>query len=70
MKALRFNRFGDVEAVLHVEEVPEPVPGPDEVLVEVHTASINPSDAKNVQGKFTQTRLPRTLGRDLAGACT
>ncbi len=67
MKALRFNRFGDAEAVLHVEEVPEPVPGPDEVLVEVHAASINPSDVKNVQGKFAQTRLPRTPGRDLAG---
>jgi NADPH:quinone reductase-like Zn-dependent oxidoreductase len=67
MKALRFNRFGDVEAVLHVEEVPEPVPGPDEVLVEIHAASINPSDVKNVQGKFAQTSLPRTPGRDLAG---
>jgi NADPH:quinone reductase-like Zn-dependent oxidoreductase len=67
MKALRFNRFGDVEAVLHVEEVPEPVPGPDEVVVKVRAASINPSDVKNVQGRFAQTTLPRTPGRDLAG---
>jgi NADPH:quinone reductase-like Zn-dependent oxidoreductase len=67
MKALRFNRFGDVEAVLHVEEVPEPVPGPDEVVVKVRAASINPTDVKNVQGRFAQTTLPRTPGRDLAG---
>ena len=67
MKALRFNGFGEVEAVLHVEEVPKPVPGPDEVLVEVRAASINPSDVKNVQGRFGQTTLPRTPGRDLAG---
>jgi NADPH:quinone reductase-like Zn-dependent oxidoreductase len=67
MKAVRFNRFGDVEAVLHVEEVPEPVPGPDEVVVKVRAASINPSDVKNVQGRFAQTTLPRTPGRDLAG---
>src|SRR5271157_473306 len=67
MKALRFNGFGEVAAVLHVEEVPKPVPGPDEVLVEVHAASINPSDVKNVQGKFAQTSLPRIPGRDLAG---
>jgi NADPH:quinone reductase len=36
-------------------------------LVEVHAASINPADVKNVQGKFAQTTLPRTPGRDLAG---
>ena len=67
MKALRFDRFGDVETVLHIEEVPDPVPQPDEVLVRVHAASINPSDVKNVQGKFPQTSLPRIPGRDLAG---
>ncbi len=67
MKALRFNGFGEVTAVLHVEEVSKPIPGPDEVLVEVHAASINPADVKNVQGKFGQTTLPRIPGRDLAG---
>ena len=67
MKALRFSSFGDVSAVLHIEEVPMPVLAPDEVLVEVHAASINPSDVKNVQGKMKQTTLPRTPGRDLAG---
>ncbi len=67
MKALRFSNFGDVSAVLHVEELPTPVLTPNEVLVEVHAASINPSDVKNVQGKMKQTTLPRTPGRDLAG---
>ena len=67
MKALRFNGFGEVASVLHVEEVPKPVPGPEEVLVKVHAASINPSDVKNVQGKFAQTIPPRTPGRDIAG---
>lgn len=66
MKALRFNSFGDV-SVLHIEELPTPVPRPDEVLVQVHAASINPSDVKNVQGKMKQTTLPRTPGRDFAG---
>ena len=67
MKALRFKNFGDVAAVLHVEELPTPILAPDEVLVEVHAASINPSDVVNVQGKMKQTTLPRTPGRDLAG---
>jgi len=66
MKALRFSSFGDV-SVLHVEELPTPVPGPDEVLVQVHAAAINPSDAKNVQGKMKQITLPRTPGQDFAG---
>ncbi len=67
MKALRFSQFGEVQAVLHVEELPRPVPGPGEVLIEVHAASINPADVKNVQGSFPQTTLPRTPGRDIAG---
>lgn len=66
MKALRFSDFGEV-SVLHVEELPTPVPGPDEVLVQVHAASINPSDAKNVQGKMKQIALPRIPGQDFAG---
>ena len=67
MKALRFSNFGDVGAVLHVEELPTPTLAPGDVLVEVHASSINPSDVKNVQGKMKQTTLPRTPGRDLAG---
>jgi NADPH:quinone reductase-like Zn-dependent oxidoreductase len=35
--------------------------------VQVHAASINPSDVKNVQGKMKQIPLPRTPGQDLAG---
>jgi NADPH:quinone reductase len=66
MKALRFSSFGEV-SVLHVEELPTPVPSPDEVLVQVHAASINPSDAKNVQGKMKPISLPRTPGQDFAG---
>jgi NADPH:quinone reductase len=66
MRALRFHAFGDLSN-LRVEELPTPAPGSDEVLVKVHAASINPSDAKNVLGRFPQTKLPRTPGRDLAG---
>src|SRR5512139_3037009 len=66
MKALRFNSFGDL-SVLHVEELPTPTPRPDEVLVQVHAASINPSDVKNVQGKMKKISLPRIPGQDFAG---
>lgn len=67
MRALRFDRFGDL-AGLHVEELLTPVPDPGEVVVKVHAASINPSDVKNVEGKMEGTTLPRTPGRDFAGS--
>jgi NADPH2:quinone reductase len=66
MKALRFERFGD-PSVLEVKDIPTPTPGPDEALVEVKAASINLSDVGNVMGRFGQTTLPRTPGRDYSG---
>jgi len=66
MKALRFNRFGDL-SVLRIQELPTPQIGNDEVLLRIHAASINPSDVKNVQGHMEGTTLPRTPGRDFAG---
>jgi NADPH:quinone reductase-like Zn-dependent oxidoreductase len=66
MKALRFTRFGGFSELI-VVEMPVPVPGPDEVLVRIKAASINPSDTKNVHGKMPDTTLPRTPGRDFAG---
>jgi NADPH:quinone reductase-like Zn-dependent oxidoreductase len=66
MKALRFNRFGDL-SVLQVQDIPQPQTGADELLVRVRAASINPSDVKNVQGRMEGTTLPRTPGRDFAG---
>ena len=66
MHAIRFERFGTPD-VLHLQELPTPKAGPDEVLVRVQAASINPSDVKNVQGLMKHTTLPRTPGRDFAG---
>src|SRR5271165_4251407 len=67
MKALRFSEFGP-PSVLRIEEVPLPEPGPGEALVRVRAAAINPSDIVNVSGHFKNTTLPRTPGRDFAGA--
>lgn len=66
MKALQFDRTGDL-AALSFTELPAPVPTAGEVLVEVHAAGLNPSDVKNVLGRFPYTTLPRVPGRDFAG---
>ncbi|MBM7060597.1 zinc-binding alcohol dehydrogenase family protein [Pseudomonas sp. UL073] len=66
MRALQFNATGDL-AALHLVELPTPVPTTDEVLVEVRAAGLNPSDVKNVLGRFPYTTLPRVPGRDFAG---
>ncbi|MEO6208913.1 MAG: zinc-binding alcohol dehydrogenase family protein [Gemmatimonadaceae bacterium] len=66
MRALRFDRTGNLDA-LRVEEIATPVPGESEALVRVRAAGMNPSDVKNVLGRFHETTVPRTPGRDFAG---
>jgi NADPH:quinone reductase-like Zn-dependent oxidoreductase len=66
MRALRFEKTGSLD-FLAVQDVPKPVPGPGEVLVQIKAATVNPSDIKNVLGKMRITTLPRTPGRDFAG---
>ncbi|MCU0121504.1 zinc-binding alcohol dehydrogenase family protein [Pseudomonas sp. B2M1-30] len=66
MKALQFDKTGDLSSLRYVE-VPTPVPAADEVLVQIRAAGLNPSDVKNVLGRFPYTTLPRIPGRDFAG---
>lgn len=40
MKAMIFNEFGAPD-VLHYEDLPDPVAGPDDVVIEVHAVSVN-----------------------------
>jgi NADPH:quinone reductase-like Zn-dependent oxidoreductase len=68
MKAIRMHRTGG-PAVLKLEEVETPEPGPGELLIEVRAASVNPVDTKIRAGKFKmfQAQLPAIIGRDIAG---
>lgn len=66
MKALQFDQTGDLSSLRFVD-VPTPAPGVDEVLVQIKAAGLNPSDVKNVLGRFPYTTLPRIPGRDFAG---
>ena len=69
MKAFVVERYGSNEGA-RIADVPEPVPGPGEVLVRIHAASINPIDFKTREGKVKAIlpyKLPFILGSDLAG---
>lgn len=66
MKALQFSATGDLAALAYVD-VATPVPAAGEVLVQIKAAGLNPSDVKNVLGRFPYTTLPRVPGRDFAG---
>lgn len=69
MKAIRFHHYGAVE-VLRLEEAPRPLPGPDEILVRVHSAGVNPADCQFRAGwykDFAPRPLPLIPGWDLAG---
>ena len=69
MKALMQDDYGGLDA-MRLGNLPDPVPGPDDVLVEVHAAGINPIDWK-VRAGALRARLeltfPDVLGRDLSG---
>jgi len=74
MKAVVYSRYGPPE-VLRIEERPDPSPGPDEVLVSVHAAAVNPYDWHFVRGVpylvrlFSGLRTPKRegVGLDFAG---
>jgi NADPH:quinone reductase-like Zn-dependent oxidoreductase len=69
MKAVRFHEYGGID-VLRVEEVPRPVPGPGQVLVEVRAAGIQPGEVMIREGARHgrwPARFPSGQGSDLAG---
>ncbi|WP_375388677.1 NADP-dependent oxidoreductase [uncultured Amnibacterium sp.] len=69
MRAVRFEEYGD-ETVLQVQEVPDPVPGPGEVVVRVVTAGTNPGEI-GIRSGAAASRFPAAFpegqGSDLAG---
>ncbi len=67
MKAIRVEQFGGPE-VLRIQDVPNPVAGPGQVLVRVQAAGINPVDAYIRSGNYAaKPALPYTPGSDAAG---
>jgi NADPH:quinone reductase-like Zn-dependent oxidoreductase len=72
MKALTFKRYGKSPDI-GLTDLPRPMLRPDELLVEVHAAAVNPIDNMILTGIFKPIldfQFPATVGSDLAGVVT
>ncbi|MGW7041554.1 quinone oxidoreductase family protein [Streptomyces avermitilis] len=72
MRAMQFERFGGPEVLMEAD-VPDPVAGPGETLVEVEAAGVNFGDIKQVAGEHTdgpyapKGPLPHIPGLEVVG---
>src|SRR5271165_4639170 len=66
MKAVFIERFGGPDVLQH-GDLPDPVAGPGEVVIDVHAASVNGADWKVRAGQYKQSTFPLVLGRDFSG---
>jgi NADPH:quinone reductase-like Zn-dependent oxidoreductase len=67
MKAAYFMKNGGPE-VMQYGDVPDPVAGPGQVIVDVHAASVNGADWKVRAGAYAPiTTFPYVPGRDFSG---
>lgn len=66
MKAIRVHQFGEPD-VMKLETVPDPQPGPGEVLVSIKAAGVNPVDTYIRSGVYGKLPMPYTPGLDAAG---
>jgi len=68
ISAVVYETHGKPTEVLRVETQPWPKPAPDEVVVEMRTAPINPADLNAIEGKYPlRPTLPATPGFEGAG---
>jgi NADPH2:quinone reductase len=67
MRAIRVHRFGEPE-IMQLEEVPDLLPGPGEVVVRLQATGVNPVDTYIRSGMYRPDLvLPYTPGIDGAG---
>jgi alcohol dehydrogenase len=70
MRAFVLDGYGAIADHVRLAEIADPVPGPNDVLIEIHAASLNPIDFKIVHGdlkRVSKYQLPRPFGFDASG---
>jgi alcohol dehydrogenase len=73
MRAYLLAGYGAVADHVGLAEMPDPVAGSGEVVIEVHAAGLNPIDFKLVHGalkRISKYKLPRPIGFDAGGIVT
>jgi alcohol dehydrogenase len=73
MRAFVLTGYGAISDNVRLAEIPDPVAGPGEVLIEIHAASLNPIDFKLVHGdikRISKYALPQPIGFDASGIVT
>jgi NADPH2:quinone reductase len=67
MRAIQITEFGGPE-VLQVTELPDPVAGPGQALVDVRSAGVNYADTHQVENSYlSATTLPMVPGSEVVG---
>ncbi|GGL20003.1 alcohol dehydrogenase catalytic domain-containing protein [Mangrovihabitans endophyticus] len=66
MRSVRYHRYGGPE-VLRIEQVPEPEPGPGDLLVRAGAVGVTLPAVRKVRNEGEVTALPCTLGGEVAG---
>lgn len=68
MKAMLLMGHGGPE-LMKFGDAPDPKAGPDEVVVDIHAASVNGADPKvrRGNGRYKLERFPHIMGRDFSG---
>src|SRR5881394_604322 len=68
ISAAVYEKHGNPADVLHVETRRWPMPAPDEAVVKMSAAPINPADVNQIEGKYpVRPELPATPGFEGAG---
>jgi NADPH:quinone reductase-like Zn-dependent oxidoreductase len=73
MRAFVLDGYGAIADHVRLAEIADPVPGPGDVRIEIHAASLNPIDFKIAHGdlkRVSKYRLPRPFGFDASGVVT
>ncbi len=68
MKAIQVHQYGEPD-VLQIQELPDPIAGPGQIVLKVHAAGVNPVEVYRRAGKppYNKGPLPYTPGTDAAG---
>ena len=66
MKALMVRQFGGVEQ-MQLENLPDPIPGPNDVLIRVRASGVNFAETRMRAGNYSGQTLPFIMGMEAAG---